>query len=364
MKKKTVFFGPFVGEFGWELFCWHGWVKRLCKTRYKDYRKIACSFPGRYPFYPEVDEFWPLPEEFLKISISPRNYMTDYWIDNYPKSNVEVGFPNVWPILSKIIEGFKKKLPADTEFIHPWVFRYDKEDKRYYGVEIKEPLHSIKNNFITYSIPPAKQILERLEPTPKGLKMLEKIVSPADKFIVIFPRRKLFRRPDKNWPKENYEVLIKLIQEELPEYKIAIAGEPGGAFFAEGVPENCIDLINVDPNRRMDIQLAALKQAELSLGGESGGICFALASGSKVLSWGNPGSRRAFSKENYMRTPLVFLPYSNPSADLVFKYIKWLLNSDVMPLDNVFRILKIIFYKIFNPRYPHLIKLRLMQILK
>ena len=361
--KKAVFFGPFVGEFGWELFCWHGWVKRLCRTRYKDYHKIACSFPGRYPFYPEVDEFWPLPEEFLKIPISPRNYMTDYWIYGYPKPNVEDGFPDVWPILEKVIEDFKKKLPTDTEFIYPWVFRYDKEDKRYYGVEIKEPLH-LKNNFITHTIPPSRQILEGFEPTSKGLGMLAKIVKPEEKIITLFPREKLFRRPDRNWPKKNYEVLIKLIQKELPEYRLAIAGEPGGTFFTEGVPENCIDLINVDPNLRMDLQLAALKQSKLALGGESGGICFALASGSKVLSWGGHYSNRAFSKENYMRSPFIYLPYPGASTTLILKYIKWLIGSDTMPLDNLFRTLKIIFHTIFYPRYPYLIKLRITQLLK
>ena len=113
-KEKTVFFGPFVGEFGWELSCWHGWVKRLCRTRYKKYYKIACSFPGHYPFYLDVDEFQALPSDFLKIPISSRNYITDCWIGNYPKPDVEAKLPNVWPLLEKVIERLKKKLPKDT----------------------------------------------------------------------------------------------------------------------------------------------------------------------------------------------------------------------------------------------------------
>lgn len=353
--KKTVFFGPFVGEFGWELFCWHGWVKRMCRTRYKDYYKIACGLPGRYPFYPEVDEFWPLSEEFLKISISPRNYMTDYWINNSPKSTVEVDLPDVWPILKTIIEDFKKRLPADAEFIYPWTFRYDEEDKKYYGVD---------DNFKVYNIPPSKQILEELEPTQKGLEELKKMVNPTDKLIVIFPRNKIFRRPDRNWPKEKYEQLIKMIQKELSEYGIAIAGEPGGTFFAEGVPDKCIDLINVNPNCRMDLQLAALKQAKFALGGESGGICFALASGTKTLSWGIPNSKRAFLKENYMKSPFTYLPYRNPSASLVLRYVQWLAGVKKMPPDNIYRVLKTIFHMIFYPRYFYLIKLRLMRMLK
>jgi len=352
MKKKTVFFGPFVGEFGWELFFWHGWVRRLCRTRYKDYRKIACSFPGRHPFYPEVDEFRPLPEEFLKLPISPRNYIADCWIGGKPEASISNSLSDVWPRLGKVIEDFRKKLPEDTEFIHPWTYRYDKEDKRYYGVD---------GNYNPYAPPRSKQILEKLKATKEGKEKLRKMVSPGEKLIAIFPRRKLFRRPDKNWSKENYETLIKLIQKELPEYKVAVLGDPSEAFFGEGVPENCIDLINIDPNLRMDIQLAALKHSELSLGGQSGGLCFAMASGSQVLIWGLPNAIRGFSQENYMKSPFVFLPYSHPSADLVFKYVKWILGPGKMPLNNIFRVSKINFYRFFNPHYLHIIKSRLIK---
>jgi hypothetical protein len=348
---KTVFFGPFVGEFGWELLFWHGWVRRLCRTRYKDYYRIACSFPGRYPFYPEVDEFWPLPKEFLQIPISPRNYMTDYWIAGQPKADAGEALPDVWPRLLSVIEDFKKKLPEDTEFIHPWVFRYDREDRRYYGVD---------KDFNTYAPPYSKQVLEKLEPTQIGVEEFKKILKKDEKLIALFPRKKIFRRPDKNWQKEKYEILIKLIQKELPCYKVAILGEPDGAFFFDGVPEGCIDLINVNPNQRMDIQLAALKQSELAIGSQSGAITFALNAGCKALSWGLPKGERAFTKENYISSPLFFLPHPNPSVRLVFKYIKWLVGASPMPGDNIIRIAKIVFYRCFNPRYFYLVRSKIM----
>ena len=31
MTKKTLIAGPWVGEFGWELFAWHGYVRTLAK---------------------------------------------------------------------------------------------------------------------------------------------------------------------------------------------------------------------------------------------------------------------------------------------------------------------------------------------
>jgi hypothetical protein len=357
MEKKTVFFGPFVGEFGWELLFWQGWVRRLCRTRYKKYRKIASSAPGRHPFYPDVDEFWPLPQNFLKIKYSARNYITDYWISRYPKPDIEADLSDVWPILEKIIYNFKKRLPTNTEFIHPWSFRYDQEDRRHYGIEMKNfPNCSSDKDFIVHSIPWSKQVLEPLEPTLMGVRILKKIINLKKKIIAIFPRERIYRRPDKNWQKEKYEHLIRLINKNFPEYQLAILGEPGGSFFSDGVPEGCIDLINIDSNSRMDVQLAVLKRADLALGGQSGGVSFAMASGCKTLSWGYAENEKSFRKENFTKTPFVFLLTPNPSVDLVMKYVGWLLGKDSMPIENIWRNFKIIAYRIFNPRTIHNIK--------
>lgn len=345
--KKTVFFGPFVGEFGWELLFWHGWVKRLCRTRYKNYHKIACSFPGRYPFYPKVDKFLSLPADLLKIQFSSRGYITDCWINGLPKPSVNAKLVDMWPLVKKVIEDFKKKLPEDTEFIHPWQYRYDQEDKRYYGVKIKDNPKSEKD-LITYNIPYSKQTLEPLKPTPQGIEGLVKLLGAEEEIIAIFPRKRIFRRPDKNWPKENYELLIELLQNTMPKYKIAIFGEPGGVFFTDGVPKGCIDLININSNYRMDIQLTALKRAKVAIGSQSGGIAFASASGCKAVTWGLPRGERSFRKENYMQSPFIFLTSLNPPLNLIIEYVKWQVGLSHMPLDNIKRILIIAFYRIFT----------------
>lgn len=60
-----LFAGPWVGEFGWELMRWHGWVKR--KFRKTDLYCVAMSDPGHWPLYPDAHEFWALPDEFLSM---------------------------------------------------------------------------------------------------------------------------------------------------------------------------------------------------------------------------------------------------------------------------------------------------------
>jgi hypothetical protein len=322
--RKTVFLGPFIGEFGWELLFWHGWVKRLCRTRYKDYHKIACSFPGRYPLYPDVDEFWPLPEKFLKNPISSRGYIADNWTKGYPKPDKKpFNLPELSPLVNEVIRDFKKKLSRDAEFTIPWALRYDKDDKRYYGCYIPENPKSDKD-FVAYGIPFSNQSLEGLQPTPKGIKLLRKMVGPKEKMVAIFPRCRVFRRPDKNWTKQNYETLISSVL-ELSRYKIAIFGEPGGAFFADGVPDGCIDLIRVDPNHRLDVQIAALKQSVMAVGSQSGGTHFSLAAGCPTLTWGETIAYRGFEKANYTHTKLIFYPSANPSVNVISEYVKWML---------------------------------------
>lgn len=357
-KNKTVFFGPFVGEFGWELLFWHGWVKRKCRTRYKDYRKIVCSFPGRYPFYSDADEFMPLPSDFLKNPISSRSYITDCWINGYPKPSIKTDLPDIFPLISQFIDKIKKGLPENTEYIFPWAYRYDEDDKKYYGIKIKESPSS-DSDFELHGIPYHKQILEQLKPTAAGVEAFKKINQAEGKIIAIFPRNRRLRRPDKDWPKEKYQELIIRIQNEFPDLRIAILGEPEGSFFSEKVPEGCIDLININQNLRMDIHLAALKQTIMALGSQSGAISFSLASGAKTISWGPPEGERVFNGENFTGSPFVFLPYSNPSVETVFRYMKWFLGSSQMPIDNLARIINILFYRIFNPRYPFLIKSRI-----
>jgi len=325
LKKKIVFFGPFVGEFGWELTYWHGWVKRLCKERYRNYYKIACSFPSRYPLYPEVDEFWPLPKKFMKIPISSRGYITDCWLNGFPKPDTPGRLPDVKPIVDDLITEFKNKLPKNTKFVIPWELRYDEEDKRFYGVWISG------NSIITYKIPFSKQYLEKLQPTPKGKRMLEKIVNPDTRLIAIFPRCRLFRRPDKNWEKNKYEILIQKLQSELPDHKIAIFGEPGGSFFVDDTPAGCINLVQISSKYRMDVQLAALKQSELALGSQSGGIVFSLAAGCKSLTWGGAAGKKGIQEQNYVGTKLIFYPSVNPTVEVVLKYVRWCLNRGAPP---------------------------------
>jgi len=53
---RVAFFGPWVGEFGWEVATWQGWCRKESKKYDKSY---VCSFPGMAPLYEDFAEFVP-----------------------------------------------------------------------------------------------------------------------------------------------------------------------------------------------------------------------------------------------------------------------------------------------------------------
>jgi hypothetical protein len=332
---KTVFFGPFVGEFGWELLFWQGWVKRKCRGEFKHYYKIACSLPGRYPFYPDADEFWPLPkifsEKVARRQLSARGYFMDNWINGWPKPTIKKEkLVQAYPILKNIIDDFKKKLPKDTEFFIPWQVFYDREDKSKYGLLI--PDNPGPNDLYTnYAIPFERQALEHPKPTKEAQMEVDTRIGQADRIIAVFPRNRISRRPDKNWVKEKYEETIRILQKEIPSVRIAILGEPGGTFFENDIPDGCMDFINIDPNKRMDIHLALLNRAEIAFGSQSGGVVFALAAGCKVLCWGPVRWNRKLSWENFMNTKYYYVPTKDPTSKVISDYLKWILGSGKKP---------------------------------
>jgi hypothetical protein len=57
-EKKTIFFGPWVGEFGFELLNWIGQCEAI-KNRYPEYYAVASSYWGRKALYKFCDYFLP-----------------------------------------------------------------------------------------------------------------------------------------------------------------------------------------------------------------------------------------------------------------------------------------------------------------
>lgn len=53
---RVAYFGPWIGEFGWELMAWQAWCRQESRKYDKSY---ACSFPDMAPLYSDFAEFIP-----------------------------------------------------------------------------------------------------------------------------------------------------------------------------------------------------------------------------------------------------------------------------------------------------------------
>lgn len=347
---KTVFFGPYVGEFGWELLYWHGWIRELSRTVFKGSRRIVASFPGRYPFYPEADEFWAHPAWFLQKPISARGYITDFWRNGLPLGNVvrkrfrylfrpyvesvplssADRLEDVETRANALLAYYREKLPEGTQFIVPFRLNHCPRHGVKVGMEIADRPTS-DGDFKVHRVGFEYQVLEQLRPTPTGTRYFEERRGGCGRLIAIFPRARSVRRPDKNWPREKYDRLIGLLRRKYPENTVAILGEPGGAYYSDGVPEGCIDLINVDKGLRMDVQIAALGQCDLAIGGMSGAMLFALACGCPGLIVGMFNERDIYFRENYLDTHLVYYPFMDADPEEVFQLACGMIEGAIPP---------------------------------
>jgi hypothetical protein len=359
--KKTVFFGPFIGEFGWEIAYWQGWVRRVCREEFKDYRKIASSFPGREPFYPEVDEFWPVSEEFQALEYSAHAYYTDGWrgglpgvqfVAQIPRKNfvdgrVEIEYVDQWsekpldgediePLALAMLAEFEARLPDDARVIVPWKFNQYDADGIEFGVRLDdEDLPYSQSGGprprISLKIHLNHQTPELLKPTAIGRDLFASIIGKDDRpLIALFPRKRDTRRPDKNWPKEKYDQLIPWLQSEYPHYVVAIFGIPGGSEYVDVAPPGCIDLINISDQHRTDIQLAGLGRSVFATGAGTGGHLLSVYAGCPTIFWSKSFPQTKPKSEifiemrelNPLKTPMYFYPNLQPEVTEAQNVIK------------------------------------------
>ena len=335
---KTVFFGPWVGEFGWEFMHWHGWIRKVSRTHFKDYRRIVSSFAGREPFYPDTTEYWAHPPEYASKFVSARNYITDYWIEGMPRPNTRFSgilgmlgrhrkhgeqsqHLDVLPQAEALLDRYRAELPEDTEFFVPYTLCSFPPDDLKFGCDIRNGGRRDKD-FVAIKLPFEKQLFEHLRPGARGQEIFWELYRDDKPLVCIFARYRALRRPDKNWTEEKYLGLLADIRSEFPQYNIAFVGEPNGTYFADQVPEGCVDLINIDPAHRMDIQVAALQMSMLSIGGLSGALLVALASGSPALTWSWKTDQQRFYGENLMKSPVYYYPEVNPSVEEVMGCVR------------------------------------------
>ena len=102
--------------------------------------------------------------------------------------------------------------------------------------------------------------------------------------------------------------------------------------------EGCIDLINIPNNQRMNIQVAALKQAKLAIGSLSGAMVVARSCNVPVLTWGLSRDSRRFHDENQLDIETIFHPIQNPTSEEIFKLSSAIINKKKLTIKYLTKI--------------------------
>lgn len=257
---KTLFAGPYVGEFGWELFGWQGYLRSMSK----DYDKvIIATRPLNHAIYGDfADEI---------VSYRPQGNKTRYtkcndWVD-----------PDFYDKFE-----FDDLIPSQVMLVN-W------KPSGYYNVNRKYIPEGVKQKFVKYG---------KKKPN-KGYDIL-----------VHARRTNKLKSGVRNWGGGNWLQLV----DRLRGYHIASIGTSEGAMWVPGTD----DLRDIGMGYLMDI----MASSRLVMGGSSGPMHLASLCGTPHLVWSTPINRTRYTRDwNPFNTKCIFYDKEGfkPSVDSIEK---------------------------------------------
>jgi len=178
--KKKLFAGPWVGEFGWELFAWQAHIRVLAK---KYDKVVICSRPGHQLLY----------EDFA---------------DDYIENEAPYARASMWDNKDKVPFIYADRIDESYDWINP--------------VSYWQAYHR-KHGFTGCKLNPSEFVL-------LGKKREELAYD-----LVIHPRNrsKISPNPWTNWPKQNWESLVS----HFSGFRIATVGTKVEAHYIEGTED-------------------------------------------------------------------------------------------------------------------------------
>ena len=257
MSKKMLIAGPWVGEFGWELFCWQGVVRKASK----DYDAICIiARPGKQAMYIDIlDDFGNL--------------------GMYHEYHCGSNLTNAWKIEGDVPNPFDVQDFLNTEKIQNFI--KENEITEVGLIDGRRDYQEQEGIYYDYS---------RYEPDTECK-------------LIIHARNKE-TGSDRNWPEENYKSLVELIEANTSFSRddIAFIGAPD-SFFVEG----CVD----KRGQSLDKDFSTLRGCEVVIGPSSGPMHLASLAKAKHLVWGATVPTDLLQRYNTywnpFQTPCIFI---------------------------------------------------------
>lgn len=276
--EKVLIAGPWVGEFGWELFCWHAYVRALSK--YFDKTIIISSKHSQFLYIDFCDKF---------IGFDPEQ-------GSYKDSYYKVGFKENSQLLNELLkeEEYSRENQKITLFKPR---RIGDPPRTHYSQSFDFGPYSIKPEYIKF-----------------GKK------SKESNNIIIHARNRSLR-PQDNWSEKKWKKLVdKLIKTG---YNIVSIGLIKEAMHIEGSQ----DMRECNQDELLDL----LASAKCIFGPSSGAMHLASLCGCPQIVWTTNYNFDRYTKNwNPHRARVLFLSEYGwqPEPEYVYKGFKEFINAD------------------------------------
>jgi len=252
----------FIGEMGWIIQRWAGYLRHLKHDVYPDHKFIIMINLDYHVFVHDFVTYTiPPPKEFLDLKLETDCYEAP------AKGSVPGSLtpPEVWTALVKYFRNFYNVEEAEEIWTprgcNTWV------DKR-------------------------PQIFQRFAAAPVK----------ADKpIIVVFPRGRA-RSSQRNVPEFVWRELVDKLRRD---FIVILGGTPSGSFLSDYQGENVVNLINYNGSDKMDQIIGFLNSATMSVSSQSGSTHISLLSGCPSYIIGHEKERHAVV-ENRLSIPVSF----------------------------------------------------------
>jgi hypothetical protein len=274
-KKETVLIaGPWVGEFGWELFAWHGYVRSM--SRFYDKTICVSTKNSKFLYEDFCDEFLAMEPEGEGLK------------DSFFKSGLTFD--------ARLLGGIVKSLKLNVEEQKVTFFtprRIGDPPRSHFSEKMQLGVHYLGPIYKKFSVPSGRQD------------------------IVIHARSRKLRQND-NWSREKWETLVDKLSKSG--YNIVSIGLKEESIHIR----DTIDKRECDQNELVEI----LSNAVCIFGPSSGAMHLAALCGCPQVVWGDQSKslNRYYTNWNPLQTKVLFLGdfLYHPSAKHVYEeYTKW-----------------------------------------
>ena len=276
--EKVLLAGPWVGEFGWELFCWHAYVRALSK--HFDKTVVISSKHSEFLYEDFCDQFIP-------FDTSEGDYKDSYY---------KVGFNETKEMWS----GFFKEAGYDKDSQKLTIFtprRIGDPPRTHFTEAFQFGEHKVQPEYL----------------------MLGKVDESHKNTVVIHARNRSLR-PNDNWSEKKWKKLVDKIDKTC--YNIICIGLKNEAMHIEGTTD-----MRECPQEEL---LNILKSSICILGPSSGAMHLASLCGCPQIVWTTDYNLDRYTKNwNPFDTKVVFLSEQGwqPEPEYVYENFRRLVDE-------------------------------------